>query len=71
MKIRKGFVSNSSSSSFIVSLDRKPESARELQRVLFGSEECFNHPYENIKFGTDVVAEYIYLYFKLLKINIV
>ena len=36
MKIRIGFVSNSSSSSFILAFLRKPRSAAELQKLLFG-----------------------------------
>jgi hypothetical protein len=34
MKIRNGFVSNSSSSSFIVALNKKPESAQEVMSIL-------------------------------------
>ena len=34
MKVRNGFVSNSSSSSFIVILDKKPESAEELGKEM-------------------------------------
>jgi hypothetical protein len=36
MKIRNGFVSNSSSSSFIVAFDSKPESVEGLVKTLFG-----------------------------------
>ena len=36
MKERDGFVSNSSSSSFLIGLFRKPRSAEELKRWLFG-----------------------------------
>lgn len=39
MKIRHGFVSNSSSSSFIVGLAKKPRSVRALQALLFGGAE--------------------------------
>jgi len=35
MKIRDGFVSNSSSSSFVVALDKCPESEEELEHMLF------------------------------------
>lgn len=35
MRIRQGFVSNSSSSSFIMAFDRLPESAQELKNILF------------------------------------
>jgi len=36
VKIRTGFVSNSSSSSFVVAFDSIPESAHSLQTLLFG-----------------------------------
>jgi len=39
MKIRQGFVSNSSSSNFILAFDRKPGSAEELQKMMFGDVE--------------------------------
>lgn len=39
MKFRKGFVSNSSSSSFLVVFDKIPESQEELKTLLFGSRE--------------------------------
>lgn len=46
MKIRNGFVSNSSSSSFIVSFDKKPSSAEELREILFGDKEYIEHRYD-------------------------
>lgn len=33
MKIRQGFVSNSSSSNFILAFDKKPNSVEELQKI--------------------------------------
>jgi len=41
MKIRKGFVSNSSSSSFIIALKEKPKSSKDLQNILFGEKDYF------------------------------
>lgn len=51
MKIRTGFVSNSSSSSFILGFDKKPKSAEELSKMMFGAVEGWqNHEYnEGVK----------------------
>lgn len=46
MKIRNGFVSNSSSSSFVVAFPKKPNTKKSLQRMLFGSEKFFANPYD-------------------------
>lgn len=43
MKIRNGFVSNSSSSSFLVAFPRPVESAEDLQDFLFKSKESFDY----------------------------
>jgi hypothetical protein len=45
MKIRTGFVSNSSSSSFVVGFSKVPESAAELQAMLFGDAVTYPNPY--------------------------
>jgi hypothetical protein len=37
MKIRNGFVSNSSSSSFVVAFPKKPETIEELKHMMFGN----------------------------------
>ena len=45
MKIRNGFVSNSSSSSFIVAFPEMPTSAKHVQKMMFGDEKTFPNPY--------------------------
>ena len=45
MKIRNGFVSNSSSSSFVVAFDKVPTSAKEMKKILFRNEKEFKNPY--------------------------
>jgi hypothetical protein len=45
MRIRSGFVSNSSSSNFIVGFDHKPKDAKELKEILFGKDEVYVNPY--------------------------
>jgi len=40
MKIRLGFVSNSSSSSFVVAFPRIPENAKDVQEMVFGDDCC-------------------------------
>jgi len=39
MKIRKGFVSNSSSSSFVVAFPKMPETTEEVREMMFGKQE--------------------------------
>lgn len=60
MKIRHGFVSNSSSSSFIVAFPHKPKSAAELQKMLFGNEEVYPSPFEDKQWTAQTVAEVVW-----------
>lgn len=45
MKIRNGFVSNSSSSNFIVVFDKKPRNTDDLKKWLFPNLDVFKSPY--------------------------
>ena len=47
MKTRSGFVSNSSSSSFIVAFKKVPKSVAEMQKMLFGKQLYYSNPYYN------------------------
>jgi hypothetical protein len=60
MKIRDGFVSNSSSSSFIVAFKKKPESIKEMQEALFGDKTEYQSPYTNACYEAETVAETVY-----------
>ena len=45
MKIRQGFVSNSSSSSFVVAFPRKPADEDDCRKIVFGEKRIFGNPY--------------------------
>lgn len=45
MKLRTGFVSNSSSSSFIVAIPKRIKTSKDLQKLLFGDERFYPNPY--------------------------
>ena len=58
MKIRSSFVSNSSSSSFIVKFPKVPKTAQELQKMLFGDQEVIQ-PFDDA-FPASVLAETVF-----------
>jgi hypothetical protein len=61
MKIRNGFVSNSSSSSFIVSFPREPKSVEDVKNALFSNgTEYFYSPYGDNKYTVQQVSETVW-----------
>jgi hypothetical protein len=60
MKIRNGFVSNSSSSSFVVAFNEIPTSIEDVQRVIFGAKEHFKSEYGNTLYDTFDIASTIW-----------
>ncbi|NPV13091.1 MAG: hypothetical protein HPY57_15095 [Ignavibacteria bacterium] len=58
MKIRNGFVSNSSSSSFIVVWDKKPTSVEEVHQILFNGEKL--HTYWDDSYDAKELAQIIF-----------
>lgn len=48
MKIRNGFVSNSSSSSFVVAFEHVPKTKSELKKMLFGDAKEYPSPYPKL-----------------------
>ena len=60
MKIRQGFVSNSSSSSFIVVFDQKPQSTKELQKILYGDQKTIVSYNDDTRFRTDQLSKIVF-----------
>lgn len=60
MKFRTDFVTNSSSSSFIVYFDEIPQSAEEMQNMLFGPRDFFPHPFQDINYEAEDIAKIVF-----------
>lgn len=69
MKIRNGFVSNSSSSSFVVAFNKEPKTIEDVKKQMFGNEEEILHPYDDCRFPTERIAETVFDDIKKQKVN--
>jgi len=59
MITRKGFVSNSSSSSFIIAFDEKPKDAKEVKKILFYNDKNTVRYYDYVA-DTEDIAEQVF-----------
>jgi hypothetical protein len=70
MKIRNGFVSNSSSSSFIVIFPRIPKSAKDVKNMLFKpNQKIYKGLYDDDKYTIEEVAETVWKDIQEQKVN--
>ena len=65
MKIRTGFISNSSSSSFIIAFAHKPKSVADLKEMMFGKQEwhytgIYGDDDEDRDVSTQIIAEAVF-----------
>ena len=64
MKTRTGFVSNSSSSSFILSFKEKPKSAEDIRKAIFPGQDKFSPNWGDEEYCTKEASEIIFKYMK-------
>lgn len=60
MKIRNGYVSNSSSSSFVVIFPKEPKSVEDVQKILFGKKKFYGSPWGDDKYPVEQVAKTVW-----------
>ena len=60
MKFRRGFVSNSSSSSFVLALGRKPESVDDLHRMMFPEGPTSIYAYDHNGISSEDAAKTVF-----------
>lgn len=60
MKYRICFVSNSSSTSFLVAFLRNPKNAKDVQGMVFGDIKQFVHPYVSVIYTAEEIAQAIW-----------
>jgi len=60
MKVRKGFVSNSSSSSFVIAFPKEPESFEDVYEAMFGSKEGGISIYDNDGMSHTQIAQKVW-----------